>query len=298
MEIVFIIATVCLLFVLLLFLIKYFTLKKEIRRFSDEVNKLKDEFYEQPLKLNTFDKDLVELANSINEHVFISRRLSVEYKTAQKNLNNVISGISHDFRTPLTASLGYLQMIEKSGELSENNSEYLNVAITKNKYLKELSDEFFEITANNKDEEQNFYKINLSNTVSEHLLLQYNWIESKQISPEIEVEENIHLETVPHYFTRIIDNLFSNAQKYALSRFSLSLTNKEKIILTMSNDIHQEEDIDVSKVFEPFFRASSRTENGTGLGLYVVKNLCDKLGYEISADLSKDKLFTIKIIFS
>ena len=297
MEIALIIAIVCLLFVLLVFLIKYFTLKMEIRRFSDEVNKLKDELYEQPLKLYTFEKDIVELANSINQHVFISRKLSVEYKTAQKNLNNVISGISHDFRTPLTASLGYLQMIEKSGELSENNTEYLNVAITKNKYLKELSDEFFEITANNKDEEQTFENINLSNTVSEHLLLQYNWIESKQISPEIEMEENIHINTVPHYLTRIIDNLFSNAQKYALSQFSLSLKGGEKITLTVSNDIHPEEDIDVSKVFEPFFRASSRTENGTGLGLYVVKNLCDKLGYEISAELSEDKIFTIKIVF-
>ena len=297
MEIALIIAIVCLLFVQLVFLVKYFTLKMEIRRFSKQVDKLKDELYEQPLKLNTFDKDIVNLANSINEHVFISRQLSVEYKTAQKNLNNVISGISHDFRTPLTASLGYLQMIEKSGELSDNNTEYLNVAITKNKYLKELSDEFFEITANNKDEEQTFEKINLSNTVSEHLLLQYNWIESKQISPEIEIKENIHIETVPHYLTRIIDNLFSNAQKYALSRFSLSLKGGEKITLTVSNDIHAEEDIDVKRVFEPFFRASSRTENGTGLGLYVVKNLCDKLGYEISAELSEDKIFTIKIVF-
>ena len=54
--------------------------------------------------------------------------------------DTVISGISHDFRTPLTASLGYLQMIEKTGELSPQNAKYLAVAIQKNQYLKELSD--------------------------------------------------------------------------------------------------------------------------------------------------------------
>lgn len=297
MKTALIIATVCLLFVLLVILIKYFILKKEIRRFSKQVDKLKDELYEQPLKLNTFDKDIVNLANSINQHVFISRKLSVEYKNAQKNLNNVISGISHDFRTPLTASLGYLQMIEKSGELSDNNKEYLNVAISKNKYLKELSDEFFEITATNKDEELPYENINLSNIISEHILLQYDWILKEQITPEIKIEENLHIDTVHHYLTRIIENLFSNAQKYTLSRFFISLEKNNKITLTVTNDIHPEEDIDVSKVFDPFFRASSRTGNGTGLGLYVVKNLCDKLGYDLSADITKDKLFTIKITF-
>ena len=75
-----------------------------------------------------FDKDIVKLAVKVNEHTDIQRKLGNDYEQSKKQLSTVISGISHDFRTPLTASLGYLQMIEKSGALSEKNAEYLAVA--------------------------------------------------------------------------------------------------------------------------------------------------------------------------
>lgn len=43
--------------------------------------------------------------------------------------------------------------------------------------------------------------------------------------------------------------------------------------------------IDVNRVFEPFYRMDSRTENGSGLGLYVVKLLADKLGWKVTAEI-------------
>ena len=154
MEILLGIICVCLFVILAVLFWKYISLKRNIRRFSQELEKLKDSDYRQPVKVTDFDRDLVELAVKVNEHTDIQRQLGVEYEERQKQLGTVISGISHDFRTPLTASLGYLQMIEKSGELSGKNAEYLGIAVAKNQYLKALSDEFFELTKieNNNDE--------------------------------------------------------------------------------------------------------------------------------------------------
>ena len=118
MEILLGTTCVCLLVILCVLLWKYISLKKNIRHFSQELEKLKDSDYKQPVKVTDFDKDLVELAVKINEHSGIQRQLGAEYEERQKQLGTVITGISHDCRTPLTASLGYLQMIEKSGELS------------------------------------------------------------------------------------------------------------------------------------------------------------------------------------
>ncbi len=132
MEILLISACVCLFAVVLVLLMKYLSLKNNIRHFSQELEKLKDSNYRQCVKVTDFDKDIVELAVKVNEHIDIQRKMCNEYEQSKKHFGTVISGISHDFRTPLTASLGYLQMIEKSGELSDKNAEYLEIAVQKN----------------------------------------------------------------------------------------------------------------------------------------------------------------------
>ena len=140
MEIILGIICVCLVVFFSVVLWKLILLKCNIRHFFQELERHKDTGYRQPVKITDFDKELIALAVKINEYADIQHQLSEEYEQRKKKLDTVISGISHDFRTPLTASLGYLQMIEKTGELSPQNAKYLAVAIQKNQYLKELSD--------------------------------------------------------------------------------------------------------------------------------------------------------------
>ena len=224
MEILLGTACVCLLVILAVLFWKYISLKQNIRRFSQELEKLKDSDYKQSVKVTDFDRDLVELAVKVNEHTDIQRQLGVEYEERKKQLGTVISGISHDFRTPLTASLGYLQMIEKSGELSDKNAEYLAIAMQKNRYLKELSDEFFELTkVENGKEELNLEEVNLSNLLTETVLEQHSWIEERNIKTDFDIDDGILIHTDQHCLTRILNNLMSNAQKYTADSFGVKL---------------------------------------------------------------------------
>lgn len=209
----------------------------------------------------------------------------------------MISGISHDFRTPLTAALGYLQMLEKSNELSAKNMEYLSIAIQKNKYLKELSDDFFELTKlENSIEVLDMEKVNLSNLVTDFVLEQHEWIKKRKISTEFEIEDGIIIETSVHCMTRMLSNLMSNARKYTVSCFGVTLKNDEKsIVLRVFNKLQDRNSVDIDKVFEPFYRIDSRTNNGAGLGLYVVRILAEKLGISVNADLNIDGVFSIEI---
>ena len=290
---------VCLLVILAVALWKYISLKRNIRHLSKELEKLKDTDYGQPVKITDFDKDLAELAVKANQHTDIQRSLGTEYERRKKLLGTVISGISHDFRTPLTASLGYLQMIEKSGELSEKNAEYLNIAIQKNRYLKELSDDFFELTKlENSTEVPETENVNLSNLVTEFVLEQHEWIEKNQISAEFEIEEGIIITSNEHCLMRILSNLMSNAQKYAVSSFGATLKKDDKsIVLRVFNKLQDRSDLDIGKVFEPFYRTDSRTSHGAGLGLYVVKLLAEKLGITVNAGLDADSVFSIEMRF-
>ena len=298
MEIPLIILCMCLLIFLFIILYKLWSLKNNIRHFSDELEKLKSTDYAQTVKVMGFDKDMVQLAVKVNQHTDIQRRLAVEYEKSKKHLGMVISGISHDFRPPLTASLGYLQMLGKSSELSEENMEYLQIAIQKNQYLKALSDEFFEFTRlENNSGELNSEPINLSNLLTEIILEQHNWIEQRNISTEFDIQEGVVIHTDIHYFTRILNNLMSNAQKYSADCFGVTLkSDVGQITLCIYNSVSESTYIDVCKVFEPFYRMDSRTSGGSGLGLYVVNLLCERLGVTVSASTNAENLFSVQII--
>ena len=296
MEILLGTTCVCLLVILCVLLWKYISLKKNIRHFSQELEKLKDSDYRQPVKVTDFDRDLVELAVKVNEHTDIQRQLGVEYEERKKQLGTVISGISHDFRTPLTASLGYLQMIEKSGELSDKNAEYLAIAMQKNRYLKELSDEFFELTkVENGKEELNLEEVNLSNLLTETVLEQHSWIAERNIKTDFDIDDGILIHTDLHCLTRILNNLMSNAQKYTADSFGVKLKqDNDRVVLCVSNTIADSAALHIDRVFEPFYRMDARTAGGSGLGLYVVKLLCDRLGWTVGAELNDD-VFSVSI---
>lgn len=292
------IVSVCLFIILIIAIWKYISLKRNIRHFSEELEKRKDLDYKQPVKVTDFDKDLAELAIKVSEHTDIQRRLGNEYEQSKKQLGTVISGISHDFRTPLTASLGYLQMIEKSGELSEKNAEYLGIAMQKNKYLKELSDEFFELTKiENGKEELHLETINFSNLLTETILEQHIWIEERNIRTEFDIQDGIVIQTDPRSLTRILNNLMSNARKYSADSFGVAMKSEnERVTLCVFNKLSDCASVDINRVFEPFYRMDARTAGGSGLGLYVVKLLCDRLGWNVTAKINENDVFFVEIM--
>ena len=296
---VMIVVIVCLFVLFFVFFLKYIILKRQIKSFGRQVESRKDVEYGSPIKVDNFDRDIVDLAVKLNEHTDIQRILDVEYKRSREQLNNVISGISHDFRTPLTAAIGYLQMIEKSGELTGKNAEYLEIALQKNAYLKELSDEFFELSKlENGQENVTLESINLSNLISDFVMEQYGWMQEREITPDFEISDGIVIESNLNYVMRITENLFSNAQKYTLKNLGVSVSkNESRVVFSVFNDTEESMDIDITRVFEPFYKPVSRNKSGSGLGLYVVKCLSDKLGIEAKAEFDKNGLFRITVIF-
>jgi signal transduction histidine kinase len=63
----------------------------------------------------------------------------------------------------------------------------------------------------------------------------------------------------------------------------------------VSNTLADSATLDIDRVFEPFYRMDARTAGGSGLGLYVVKLLCDRLGWSVGAELN-DTVFAVTIL--
>ncbi len=294
MELALAIISLCLLVAFLIILIRYIGYKKQIKKMAKEVQKLSHDEYTQPIKTNYFTNDMVELINAINEHIKREKELTISYYNDKKELNNIISGISHDFRTPLTASLGYIQLLRKTNRFTDEQNEYLDIIENKNQYLKELADDFFDISTNTEVSPE-LKETNISNILSELTLQQYSWIEERGINITVDITENIISITDAHSIKRIIDNLFSNCRKYALSELSVSLkTKNNKAVITIANDFITEESINIEKLFQPFYRGVSRTKEGSGLGLYICKALSRKIDALIEATIN-DTILTITL---
>jgi signal transduction histidine kinase len=54
--------------------------------------------------------------------------------------------------------------------------------------------------------------------------------------------------------------------------------------------------VDIDRVFEPYYRVDARAINGSVLGLYVVKLCCDRLGWNVMAELKEEDIFSVKIM--
>lgn len=299
MDMILIILCICLLILSLFTIGKLIITKKQIRNFTKETKALKNNDYKKPITLESFDDDIVELANALNDHINFQKEIYEKYLENERKLKEIISGISHDFRTPLTAANGYLQMIEKSKQLSGVEYEYLKIAIQKTNYLKTLSDDFFELALieSGKDNIES-ESINITRLMTECVLGQYYRIEAEKLIVDIDISEKpVFIIGNRHMLNRIFENLLSNAIKYAKNKISVKITTENEIAkIIVSNDVDDKSSIDISSVFNPFYRGDIRTKEGSGIGLFVVKNLSDKLGITIKADFDSNDYFVITLL--
>lgn len=281
--------------VLLVF--RIYQYKRQIRSFARATLRRTSADWNQPVKVDYFDKDIVELAEVLNVYTNIQKELEKQYEKDKRQLKNVIAGISHDFRTPLTAAKGYLQMLEKSGDLAGKEKEYLEIAIERIEYLKRLSDDFFEISSfEAKEEEVELSVLNVGNFLSECILQQYGWIEEQGIRTDFQLpESDVFLETNEHDLGRMMENLFSNVRKYVKSYVGVKVfLEEETLVILVENDLEGMEAPDTERIFEPFYRDSARSNEGSGLGLYVVACLAKRLGIKTEAECAEG-VFRIRL---
>lgn len=118
------------------------------------------------------------------------------------------------------------------------------------------------------------------------------------------IDPTLHLDTDPHKLGQILYNLLSNAVQYSppdsVIACSSERTSGGPWELRFSNPTKAIEQEDLRHIFERFWRKdAARTAGGhAGLGLSIVQALAETLGIQVAAELSEDKLFTVRLRFS
>lgn len=290
------------LFIIIIILIMYIrSINMQIKGMVHYLEHIKNDKTRTKLEVSLNNKNIENLAVKINEIIKNQESVDIKRRIQEEKLKSFIVSISHDLRTPLTSIRGYIQLI-KSNTIPEGKKlEYLEIINNKSITLDKLINSFFELSLYDSDQyELNLDKIDITNITSNVLMDNYYNFKSKNISI------NINIEPKPLFiigdsvaFERIIQNLVSNAIKYAQKEVSINLCNDEKYCyLEISNKAIGLNDDDIYHIFDRFYRSDkSRSSKGTGIGLNIVKILCEKMNGEISAKIIDEDVLQIKISF-
>lgn len=287
--------TILLIIIILGLFIFLFLLKREICSIKKQLQDYSQSI-EKPIDIVFIDKNLTDLAAEINKNQAYKKENNLALIRRERHIKELISNISHDLRTPLTAMIGYLQLLQKT-ELIDEQREYLDIALSRGRYLQTLINDFYDISLlENKSSEPVLTKINLDNILADTVLSFTEQFEEKCILPIITfLSSPTYVIADETMLKRIIVNLISNAIRYGTKELQIKIIKADYIELIFQNIVEHGKDLDVTRLFEKFYTADlSRNQSGSGLGLYIVKILAEIMNGNVSAQLEDDKL-TIKL---
>lgn len=285
------------LIVILLWLI---LIKKNIRELRHELLKTREEDYNRQIKVTLIDNEIEALAAEINKNLDYQKNLKLETENSRRQLEQSISDIAHDLRTPLTVVKGNLQMLEKE-DLTKEGREYLDISRRKAETLKGMVDEFFELSVlESENKPVELCKLDATAFLSEIIVENETLIRSHNLVPEITFpEKSIFIKANKEMLSRVFSNLIGNIFKYAEESFELSieeegqesLREKSRCRIRIGNRVENPNDIDIDHIFDRTYRADkARSDGSAGLGLYIARLLVIKQKGSIEAKLEDGKL--------
>lgn len=245
-----------------------------------------------PLK---YKNELRELAEDINS-------MASELEKEDKKRSEFLTNISHDLRTPLTTILGYIDMIKKDKyDSKEQLRKYIDVMERKGVFLKNMLDDFFQYSKlSSKDINLNLQMLELNELGRQILEDEESAFEEKSLYLSMKLcNESVNIYGDPELFIRAINNLLSNALKYSKGNSKVViLISKEKInninygAISISNipkeSVSEEE---INSFFERLYKKdTSRHEEGSGLGLSIVKDIVKRHGGFVKGYKEEEKL--------
>lgn len=265
--------------------------RKELREFRENLEDKEASEIKVALQSYSYTGELNEICKIIEDIIDSKNTMGQKYNASIENQNLMITNISHDFRTPLTSIMGYIDVYEKT-----RDEKYLEIIKKKADELKELIDGFYDfsrlVSKSYKIDKRVF---NLDDFIKEEIVNYYDYYIAKDQMIDVELdrvrcfqdEKNLKI---------VVDNLISNMMKYSEGGDKIELKLKDGYFeLKFSNLAQIETDDNIDRVFERNYTIDkSKNDASSGLGLNIVENLCELMGLSTSVSY-EDDIFAITI---
>lgn len=207
------------------------------------------------------------------------RQKNEELKKTNAELDQFVYSISHDLRSPLLSIKGIISLVLKSPELKEENVKLLNMSLTSATRLDSTIQEILEYSRNARLNitQDEFNITELIQNIFDDLKFSSNTI------IQLYIEENGHpmIRTDKARLGVLLKNIIGNSIKYrrsdVLPQVNVKIdVNDHQLLISIKDNGEGIPEKHIGKVFDMFYRATT-TSIGTGLGLYICKEIIQKL---------------------
>ena len=245
---------------------------------------------------NGLGADLIKTVNSLLTRM---QTIRMEYARRSHTIDQMLTNISHDLRTPLTSAMGYMNLVLDSNLSEEEKERELEIVRRRLVRLEELINSFFEFSSIiSRGEAPKKEPMNLVQALEEAVSHAYDDFSAAGRKIDLQCEgRKWMLDSNYAMLMRIFDNLIGNAKKHGIGDLTiLAQKTEEGYRVEFTNP--SPESIDVSRVFDEFYTTDiSRTNGSSGLGLAIAKQFTEMLGGKITAKTEEGN-FTMGLEFA
>lgn len=282
---IFLVLSIIIIITLLIIILIY---KHNIKIIAKQYKEIINSDTNAEILISSRQREIKYFVKDINKTIKEYKKLRNNYNHNSLKLKQQIINLSHDLRTPITVIIGYLDLLEERGI---NNKEFEVIKRRINE-LKDLTEDLFRFVI---IEETNLVKekLDVVNLLKESVLSFYNNFVKKNLKVSIDIKvDSLYIMANKEALNRVFNNIFSNIIKYADTDLVIVVENGQVIFKNHTKLIDK---VKIGKIFDRFFTVNYK-ENSTGLGLDIARDIIEKLGYNISADLDND-IFSLIINF-
>lgn len=285
--------------------ISIFIIKDKVNKIEtirNGIDKIKNGNIEHKIEIKKdilFD-DIVKDINEIGETV----NIAVEERLKSERMKNeLITNVSHDLKTPLTAIINYISLMKKEDIQPKHINDYVQVLDKRSQRLKILIEDLFEaskIGSNNI--ELNLEENDINQLLTQILVEMEDYINESKLDFIVNTpDKEVYILADGKKTFRVFENIISNILKYSLekTRVYIDLVERDgKIHISFKNISKYQLNFDPDEITERFTRGDlSRNTEGSGLGLAIAKGLIEAQGGELKVDIIGD-LFIVNIDFN
>lgn len=285
--------TVILLAASSLLVIRQWHFKRQLAMVTARIEEIRNGSSNQRVRISTTQKSLNELGGSMNRLIDDFQRSMEKVNWLESERKKMITHLSHDLRTPLTAILGYVEFMQTDKTLTEaTRQHYFQIISSKGNKLEALIRDFFELSKLEADDELlNLERINIIDKIQEAILSFYHQFQLVQLSPQLQLPEHpIYVWGNGHSIDRIMNNLLSNSLRYGVEGGMIGISVREedeRVWIDVWDQGQGISETDLPHIFERLYTGKASrnaVQQGNGLGLTITKKLVEKQQGEIHVD--------------
>lgn len=268
-------------FLLIVSLYIYFAVLRPFDKLKGFAENIAQGNFDVPLKYersNYFGK-FTWAFDSMRNEITKSRQCE---KEAIENNKTVIATLSHDIKTPIASIRAYTEGLQANMDSTpEKREKYLSVIMRKCDEVSKLTNDLFLHSLSDLDKmkinTEAFELCDFVETVVSEIAGEYNDVnfEKPDFKAFVSADKN--------RLTQIIENLINNSRKYAKTNIDIKLTQIQDGVNIHFTDYGKGiPDSNMPFIFDKFYRGENvEGEQGSGLGLYIVKYLTEKMGGKV-----------------